>query len=133
MIYLDASALVTVVVERQHARALRTFLDEHALDKTCTSTIGFLETVRTCDQIGDFPNLMATLLRDHNEIKVSDAIRDGAARVPGLVRALDAVHVASAEQLGSELTSLVTYDVRMAEAARKAGLPVAMPGAEQLS
>ena len=129
MIYLDASALVTVVVQRQHARDLRRFLDEHALVKTCTNTIGFVETVRSCDQIGDFPNLMATLLRDHNEIKVTDTIRDAAARMPALVRTLDAMHVASAEQLGSELTALVTYDVRMAEAARKAGLPVAMPGA----
>ncbi|GHF64727.1 putative nucleic acid-binding protein [Amycolatopsis bartoniae] len=73
---------------------------------------------------------MIYLLRDHNEIKVTDTIRDAAARVPGLVRSLDAIHVASAEQLGSELTALVTYDSRMAEAGRKAGLPVAMPGVE---
>ncbi|GAA5164179.1 MULTISPECIES: type II toxin-antitoxin system VapC family toxin [Amycolatopsis] len=129
MIYLDASALVTFVVRRRNAEALDAFLSAHE-DVTCTSTIGFVETVRTCDQIGGFPNLMATLLRDHNEIKVTDVIRDAAARVPGLVRSLDAIHVASAEQLGSELTALVTYDSRMAESARKAGLPVAMPGAE---
>jgi len=49
--------------------------------------------------------------------------------MPSLVRSLDAMHVASAEQLGAELTALVTYDARMAEAAREAGLPVAMPGA----
>lgn len=130
MIYLDSSALVTVVVERQHARALRRFLDANATVKTCTNTIGFVETVRTCDQIGGFPNLMSALLREHSEIKLTDTIRDAAARVPGLVRSLDAIHVASAEQLGSELRALVTYDGRMAEAARKAGLPVAMPGAE---
>ncbi|WP_236788374.1 PIN domain-containing protein [Amycolatopsis sp. GM8] len=130
MIYLDASALVTVVVERQHAQDLRRFLDAHATVKTYTNTIGFVETVRTCDQIGSFPNLMATLLRDHNELKVTDAVRDAAIRVPGALRSLDALHVASAEQLGSELTALVTYDGRMAETARKAGLPVAMPGAE---
>ncbi|HVV10086.1 hypothetical protein [Amycolatopsis sp.] len=54
------------------------------------------------------------------EIKLTDAVR-----VPGMSRSVDAIHVASAEQLGSELTALVTYDSRMAEAARKAGLPVA--------
>ncbi|TNC27635.1 PIN domain-containing protein [Amycolatopsis alkalitolerans] len=129
MIYLDASSLVTFVVRRRHAEALDAFLSAHE-DTTYTSTIGFVETVRTCDQIGSFPNLMATLLRDHNEIKVTDAIRDAAARAPGARRSLDAVHVASAEQLGSELTALVTYDSRMAEAARKAGLAVTMPGAE---
>lgn len=130
MIYLDASALVTVVVERAHAEDLHRFLDAHAQDLTCTNTIGFIETVRTCDQIGTFPNLMATLLRDHNELKISDSVRDAAVRVHGMLRSLDAIHVASAEQLGSELTALVTYDHRMAEAARKAGLPVAMPGLE---
>lgn len=128
MIYLDASALVTVVAERAHARALRRFFDDHAEERTCTNTIGFIETVRTCDRAGDFPNLMAKLLRDHNELKFSDALRDAAARAHGMLRSLDAIHVASAEQIGAELTALVTYDHRMAEAARKAGLPVAMPG-----
>lgn len=129
MIYLDASALVTFIARRPHGDALEQFLTVRET-RTCTSTIGFVETVRTCDQIGDFPNLMATLLRDHDEIKLTDAIRDAAANVPGLIRSLDAVHVASAELLGSGLTALVTYDGRMADAARGAGLPVAMPGME---
>lgn len=130
MIYLDSSALVTVVVERRHASELRRFLDLHAQARTCTSTIGFVETVRTCDRIGAFPNLMATLLREHAEIEVTGRVRDAAASVPGLVRSLDAVHVASAGLLGSELIALVTYDRRMADAARESGLPVAMPGLE---
>lgn len=128
MIYLDASALVTFIVRRPHAEPLTAFLASRAA-RTCTSTIGFVETVRTCDQVGTFPSLMADLLRDHAEIRVTDAIRDAAASVPGTVRSLDAIHIASAEHLGSELTALVTYDVRMAEAARSNGLPVAMPGA----
>lgn len=53
-----------------------------------------------------------------------------AAALTGAVRTLDAIHVASAEVLGSELTALVTYDIRMADAARASGLPVATPGAE---
>lgn len=127
MIYLDSSALVTFIVRRPHVKALEEYLASRRT-RTCTSTIGFVETVRTCDQVGAFPNLMAALLRDHAEIRLTDAVRDAAANVPGLVRSLDAIHIASAEQLGSELTALVTYDVRMADAARAAGLPVAMPG-----
>lgn len=130
MIYLDASALVTVVVERQYAPALRGFLESCSTSRTATSTIGFIETVRTCDSIGGFPNLMGALLRDHAEIKLTDAVRDAAANVPGTVRSLDAIHVASAGLLGSELVSLVTYDRRMADAARDAGIPVSMPGME---
>ncbi|HET9258465.1 MAG TPA: type II toxin-antitoxin system VapC family toxin [Pseudonocardiaceae bacterium] len=127
MIYLDASAMVTFIVRRPHAEPLKAFLASRPT-RTCTSTIGFVETVRTCDQVGTFPNLMASLLRDHDEIRLTDAIRDAAANVPGTVRSLDAIHIASAEHLGSELTALITYDVRMAEAARLSGLPVAMPG-----
>ena len=129
MIYLDASALVTFIVRRSHIEPLKAFLTSRPT-RTCTSTIGFVETVRTCDQVGTFPNLMASLLRDHAEIRLTDAIRDVAAGVPGTVRSLDAIHIVSAEQLGPDLTALVTYDVRMAEAARMNGLPVAMPGAE---
>jgi uncharacterized protein len=47
---------------------------------------------------------------------------------PQEVEPLDAVHVASASLLGSELIAVVTYDQRMADAARGSGLPVAMPG-----
>ena len=130
MIYLDASALVTVIVQRQYARELRGFLESCSTSRTATSTIGFVETVRTCDRIGGFPNLMRVLLGEHSEVKLTDAVRDAAANVPGNVRSLDAIHVASAGLLGSELVALVTYDQRMADAARGAGLPVAMPGME---
>jgi predicted nucleic acid-binding protein len=129
MIYLDSSALVTAVVERRYATALRRFLADATTD-TCTSTIGIVETVRTCDQIGSYPNLMARLLRDHEVVGVTDSVRDAAANLPGGVRTLDALHIATAEQFGSELRALVTYDKRMAQVARQRGLPVEMPGVE---
>src|SRR5690349_18702290 len=108
MIYLDSSALVTIVVERRHADSLRRFLDEHATESTSTSTVGLVETVRTCDQVGSYPNLMARLTREHREITVTTLVRDRAANMPGSLRALGALHVASAEQFGEELTALVT-------------------------
>jgi predicted nucleic acid-binding protein len=89
-----------------------------------------VETVRTCDQVGSYPNLMARLVREHREINVTESLRDLAASLPGSLRALDALHIASAEQFGSELEALVTYDRRMAEVARQRGLRVEMPGME---
>jgi uncharacterized protein len=130
VIYLDASALVTIVVKRPHAGALRRFLDTHATVPTCTSTIGFVETVRTCYRIGNFPNLINRLRYDHSEIELSRQVGDAAVNVPEPLRTLDAIHVASAETLGADLIALITYDKKMAEAARRMGLPVAMPGAE---
>lgn len=128
MIYLDSSALVTSLVQRAHAADLKAYLDAHPGMGTATSTIGFIETVRTCDLIGTFPGLMTRLRADHTEIPVNAQIRDDAARLPGRLRSLDAIHAATAARLGPELTALVTYDQRMADAARGAGLPVAMPG-----
>lgn len=127
MIYLDSSALITAVVQRTHSDALSSYLATMP-DETATSTIGFVETVRTCDQYGTFPHLMTQLLSDHGEIELDAQVRDGAARLPGKLRSLDAIHVASAALLGLELAALVTYDNRMADAARDAGLPVVMPG-----
>lgn len=79
MIYLDSSALVTFIVRRRHAEALDRFLAGQ-LGKTATSTIGMVETVRTCDQLGSYPNLMARLSHDHDEIPVTDVVRDAADR-----------------------------------------------------
>lgn len=128
MIYLDASAMVTLIVERTYDDELREYLAGHASSRPYTSTIGFVETVRTCDSIGAFPGLMTRLRHEYQEVRVTDEVRDDAARLPGRLRSLDAVHVASASLLGSDLVALVTYDQRMADAARGAGLPVAMPG-----
>jgi predicted nucleic acid-binding protein len=126
VIYLDSSALVTFIVRRPHVDALERFLAD-AETMTCTSTIGMVETVRVCDQFGSYPNLMT---RDHLEINVTESVRDAAANLPGPAKSLDAVQIASAEEFGAELKALVTYDRRMAEAARAAGLPVVMPGME---
>ena len=43
------------------------------------------------------------------------------------IRTLDAIHLASALSLGDDLDSFVVYDVRLAEAARIAGLRVERP------
>ena len=46
---------------------------------------------------------------------------------PPMMRALDAIHVATALTLGSDLDAVLTYDTRMSEAARSAGLRVEAP------
>jgi len=47
---------------------------------------------------------------------------------PPALRTLDAVHVQSALLVGDELEAFVTYDDRMADAARGASLRVLVPG-----
>jgi predicted nucleic acid-binding protein len=128
VIYLDASALVTLVAERRYADELRAFLEQWPDMPMGTSTIGFVETVRTLDQIGSYPTAMQDLLASFTEVLVTDEIRDAAAHLPSGVRTLDAVHIASAEAIGDALASLVSYDKRMLDVARSIGLPASAPG-----
>lgn len=129
MIYLDASALVTYVLERPNFVDLQEFLGGRLATRLATSTVGFIETVRNCDSVGSYPNLLIRLLADYDELEVTTDIRDTAAHLPGRLKALDAIHVATAESLGEDLISFVTYDRAMARVARSRGLPVASPGA----
>lgn len=128
MIYLDASALVTLVSGRRYVSELRDFLATQPGVPMATSTLGFIETVRTLDQIGEHPTVMTDLVRDLTEILLTDEVRDSAALLPGRVRTLDAVHIASAQVIGDALEVLVTYDRRMLEVARSVGLPAEAPG-----
>ena len=128
MIYLDASALVTLVTDRPYARELREFLAQSPEMPMGTSTIGFIETVRTLDRVGSYPTAMQDLLAGFTEILVTDEIRDGAASLPGGVRTLDAIHIASAQAIGDALAFLVSYDKRMLDVAHSVGIPIAAPG-----
>jgi len=47
---------------------------------------------------------------------------------PADVRSLDAIHVAAALALGDDVGEFVTYDDRLADAARQWGLTVVSPG-----
>ncbi|OHU82912.1 type II toxin-antitoxin system VapC family toxin [Mycobacterium talmoniae] len=128
MLYLDASAIVTYVLKRPNVADLTGYLRDHPDTALGTSTLGLVETVRTCDRFGDFPNLMVQLLRDYTELRLTAEIRDQAANLPGGLKTLDAIHVATAETLGKHMVAFITYDRRMADVAESLGFPVASPG-----
>ncbi|MFG2812434.1 type II toxin-antitoxin system VapC family toxin [Streptomyces sp. NPDC048410] len=128
MIYLDTSALVTWITRRNHWEELDVFLQQRDTAPLATSTLGFVETVRTLDLMGHFPKAMEDLDARITEILLTREVRDGAALLVGRLRTLDAIHVAGALSLGDDLTALVTYDRRMLEAARAEGLTAHAPG-----
>jgi predicted nucleic acid-binding protein len=92
-----------------------------------------VETARTLDRIGDYPHVMADLVQSFTEILVTEEVRDGAALLASGVRTLDAIHIASAQVIGPSLNSLVTYDKRMYDVARSAGLPTVSPGLDEVT
>ncbi|MGW5350280.1 type II toxin-antitoxin system VapC family toxin [Streptomyces sp. NPDC004031] len=125
---MDASAVVTLFADRPYGRDLRAYLKGRQNVPMATSSIGFIEAVRTLDQYGDFPHLMRDLDDLLSEMLLTDEVRRAAAAMPGRIRTLDAIHVASAQALGDTLDVLVSYDKRMLEVAEAVGLPTAAPG-----
>jgi predicted nucleic acid-binding protein len=64
-------------------------------------------------------------------VPIDDAIlREAADLSPVSLRTLDAIHVATALSLAPDVTTLVTYDGRLAEAAA-AGISIVAPGTDE--
>jgi hypothetical protein len=61
-------------------------------------------------------------------VRVNDRILDSAGVLspPGL-RSLDAIHLATAQELGDDLSAIVTYDDRMVAAANQLGYRIVQP------
>lgn len=133
-LYFDTSALVKLVVVERESAALRRWLIGQPAGRRVSSALSGVELVRAVWPHGRSAVVEArTRLRKLDLLLMHDDLLDIAAEleVPDL-RPLDAIHVASAMACGPELEAVVTYDRRMAEAARSVGLPVAHPGRRSL-
>lgn len=130
MIYLDSSALIKLVIDEVESAALEHWLVMQE-EPVVTSALGRTELVRACRRID--PAAVATahlLLGDLPLMSLSSRVLELAENIgpPGL-RSLDALHLASAFELGESLTAFVTYDKRLRDSALLTNLPVMMPGA----
>ena len=125
--YLDTSAFVKAPLGERDARALAAAADEWGM--RASSAILRVEAIRAAARVGS-PAVEAVdaALRRVVLVPVDDEVIDIASHVadPG-VRSLDTIHLATALSLGDDLGVLLTYDARMARAARSLGLPVASP------
>ncbi len=124
--YLDASALVKLVIEEPESRALNRWYVE--AERLLTSRIGVVETIRASARRPFDAAHLDRILSDVEVVELDPGLAVAAAAVPppGL-RTLDAIHLATALALLPELDAFVTYDDRLAEAARAVGLPVVRP------
>jgi uncharacterized protein len=126
-VYLDSSAAVKLIVGEPESVALERWLQPH--DVLASSALLRTELLRAVRRGAPARILEAReALSAFNLRAVDDEILDAAADIaPGSMRSLDAIHLATALRLTSELEALVTYDRRMIDGARSLGLPVATP------
>jgi predicted nucleic acid-binding protein len=98
MIYLDSAAIVKLVHAEPESPALRAWLDERAETGWISSVLAEIESFRA--------------LARYDSVTI---------------RSLDAIHLGTALTIRPSLTSFVTYDKRLLDAATAAGLPADSP------
>lgn len=127
-LYLDSSAVVKLVVTEPGSAALRRLLRRH--QDRVSSALAIVEVMRAVRGHGRAVQDRARkVLARIRLLSIDHAVLDEAAALDAaVVRSLDAIHLASARALGSDLDSVVTYDRRMTDAAAILGLRVRSPG-----
>ena len=124
--YADASALVKLILPESDSAAMHRWFVE--AERLITSRAGIIETERATRRRAYDEDQKSLILRDVEILELdADIGRVAGSLEPPMVRTLDAIHIASALVLGPELDAFVTYDDRLAEAARSVGLPVVRP------
>jgi uncharacterized protein len=127
VVYLDSSALVKLVIAERESAALRRYLRSQPQRASCG--LARVEVMRAVRPHGGAAITRARrLLRRLDLVQLDDELLDAAAALDaGILRSLDAIHLAAAQVLADDLTAVVTYDARMTVAAGRLGLPVAAP------
>lgn len=125
--YLDTSALVKLLNDEAESLALVTYLQTPR--RVISSVLTQVETVRACRRARVSVEEANALVRSVEIINLGPAIVTAARALdPPSLRSLDAIHLASAQTLDDAELDFVTYDGRLADAARLHGLRVVQPG-----
>ena len=127
--YIDSSALLKLVVREPETSALEADLANR--DGLVASRLAVLECRRAARRASH-----ARLLQRVDEmldaiylLDLTPAILDDAATAGSpLLRSLDAIHLVTALSVGDDALEVITYDARLADAARASGLTVVQPG-----
>jgi predicted nucleic acid-binding protein len=126
--YLDTSALVKLVVVEDESEPLRQWLADEPRHPV-SSDLARTELTRAVRRLA--PHLVQNaraVLDALTLISASASVFEAAARLdPTELRSLDAVDLATALELGDDLDGVVTYDIRLADAAAALGLSVVAP------
>jgi uncharacterized protein len=126
VLYLDTSAAVKLLLEEAESGALseRVAAEPGPL---VTSRVGIVELRRVARRGGASADRADALAASLAVIELDATVERLAIGLDPGVRALDAIHLASALAAGELLDAFVCYDARLGEAAAREGLEVLAP------
>jgi predicted nucleic acid-binding protein len=125
--YLDSSAIAKLAVREPESLALRRYLRRR--QPLVSSALARTEVLRALLPAGDEAVARGqAVLQRIDLIRVNDRILNAAGVLhPPQLRSLDVIHLATAQELGDELSAFVAYDDRMVSAAKQLGYRIVQP------
>lgn len=129
MIYIDTSALLKLVKDDEpESVGLQRYLAEDGRELISSALLA-VEARRGMLRLRSegIPKV-DLILNEVVQLDISATVIEDAGRLPDpLLSSLDAIHLATALLIREDVDVLLTYDDRLAQAARAHGLPVAAP------
>jgi len=125
--YLDSSAIVKLAIREPESAALRRYL--RRLRPLVSSALARAEVARALLPLGETAHRRGDEVLARIElIRINDRVLgDAGSLEPSQLRTLDAIHLATVSLFGDTLRRLVSYDVRMTQAAETLGWKVVAP------
>ncbi len=129
--YVDTSALVKLVSAEPETQALQYWRSQRYRDLVA-GDLAQTELLRAARKLTPAHVQVAREVLDSVQLmRLGERVFEQAGLLnPPALRSLDAIHLATALDLGHDLEGIVTYDTRLAEAAVHNGVTVVSPGAD---
>jgi uncharacterized protein len=129
-VYVDASAIAKLFIAEPETAELRGWLGSLSELRLVSSALLPVELLRLLRLVNSASVAEGFLTNDMDIVEITPPILDDATTMPPpRLPTLDAIHLATALDLGGSVSVLLSYDKLLLEAARAAGLAVACPGA----
>ena len=131
-VYVDASAAAKLFIAERETSDLQQWLSDLSKPHLVSSALLAVELLRLLRLVNPATVTPAEqfLAADVDIVEITPPVLGDATTVPPpRLRTLDAIHLATALDLGASVDILLTYDKVLIKAARATGLTVAFPGA----
>ncbi|HUY43740.1 MAG TPA: type II toxin-antitoxin system VapC family toxin [Acidimicrobiales bacterium] len=124
--YLDTSAFLKLITMEDESPAMRRWFSSH--ESVWSSQLLHIEALRVGARLGIDVGVIEDALETISLVLPSVATFFVAGQLsPPSLRSLDALHLATAMEIGDDLEGIVAYEGRLSDAARAASLEVFTP------